>query len=567
MGSKSSSSSKKQSTNLNAESYYKNLIQNEINSDSGFGSSKTQIQMSIALKDAELWKDYKIKIQISDSENINNYKLIGETEKSQADESKIIHYNFIFVLDYYFERQQNLIFTIYKNNEIFSISSTVGNVMGSRGQVLTKNFPQELPEKLIISATGVKNHNISVSLILSVVLNLKNASIFYVIKKPKLGKDFMNQKHTNMNTNSSISSTNQMTSNTQKTNTSSTSQFVSVYKSEVRNSNTTNFLFNNLKIPFSVISGGEGDCPIIIEFHDYNSQRILGSYTTTTDKLTFQDKNFQVMTIYNNKSIPIIVSANCQYVKEFTFLDYLKGGLQLALSIGIDFTGSNGHPLDQGSLHFHGNHPNSYEKAIRSCGDIVAYYDYDQLFPVYGYGALLPGNNQVSHCFNLNFNPQDPNVHLIDEVMTIYRNAVTQLNFSGPTLFAPLINHVINTIKMDSKKNQYNVLLILTDGMINDMDQTINCLVEASYMPLSVIIVGIGRADFSNMNALDADDAPLVDSRGKKAIRDLVQFVPFYQFENDGRLLAQNVLEEVPRQVVEYFRNQGIPPGEAVIPI
>ena len=34
---------------------------------------------------------------------------------------------------------------------------------------------------------------------------------------------------------------------------------------------------------------------------------------------------------------------------------------------------------------------NSYEKAIKSCGDIVAYYDYDQLFPVFGYGAILPG--------------------------------------------------------------------------------------------------------------------------------------------------------------------------------
>jgi hypothetical protein len=561
MGAKSS---KKQSTNLQAESYYKNLIQNDINSDTGFGSSKTQIQMNIGLKNAEQWKDYSVKIQISDSENNKNYKLIGETEKSQADESKIINFNFILILDYYFERQQNLIFTIYKNGEIFSISTTVGNVMGSRGQVLIKDFPQEQPEKLFISASGVKNHNISVNLTLSVVFNLRNASIFYVIKKPKLGKELMSN---NLNTNININPDNSLNSSrsTHMTNTNTPSnQFVSVYKSEVRNSSNTNFVFYNLKIPFSVISGGEGDCPILIEFHDYYSQSILGSYTTTTDKLTFQDKNFQVIT---NQGIPLLVSANCQYIKEFTFLDYLKGGLQLALSIGIDFTGSNGHPLDQGSLHFAGSHPNSYEKAIRSCGDIVAYYDYDQLFPVYGYGAVLPGSNQVSHCFNLNFNPQDPNVHMIDEVLTTYRNAVTKINFSGPTLFAPLINHAINTIKLENKKNQYNILLILTDGMINDMDDTINALVEGSFLPLSVIIVGIGRADFGNMSVLDADDSPLIDSRGKKAVRDLVQFVPFYQFENDGRLLAQNVLEEVPRQVVEYFRNQGIAPGDPLIPI
>ena len=103
------------------------------------------------------------------------------------------------------------------------------------------------------------------------------------------------------------------------------------------------------------------------------------------------------------------------------------------------------------------------------------------------------------------------------------------------------------------------------DGIINDMDQTINALVEGSFLPLSVIIVGIGRNDFGNMNVLDADDSPLIDSKGRKSVRDLVQFVPFYQFENDGMKLAEHVLEEVPRQVVDYYRFIGVPPGDPIV--
>jgi len=49
-------------------------------------------------------------------------------------------------------------------------------------------------------------------------------------------------------------------------------------------------------------------------------------------------------------------------------------------------------------------------------------------------------------------------------------------------------------------------MLILTDGCIHDMAKTINLIVEASCLPLSIIIVGIGEADFSNMIALDSDD-------------------------------------------------------------
>jgi len=107
--------------------------------------------------------------------------------------------------------------------------------------------------------------------------------------------------------------------------------------------------------------------------------------------------------------------------------------------------------------------------------------------------------------------------------------------------------------------------MILTDGIIVDMNQTIDALVEASFLPISVIIIGIGNADFSNMNTLDADEIPLTNSKGVKACRDLVQFVPFNKFENNGKKLAAEVLEEIPRQVEEHFRAANIPPRDPII--
>jgi hypothetical protein len=54
------------------------------------------------------------------------------------------------------------------------------------------------------------------------------------------------------------------------------------------------------------------------------------------------------------------------------------------------------------------------------------------------------------------------------------------------------------------------------------------------------------------MNELDDDDMQMTDKNGKKTERDLVQFVPFRDYNNDGVALAKQVLEELPRQVVEY---------------
>ena len=96
----------------------------------------------------------------------------------------------------------------------------------------------------------------------------------------------------------------------------------------------------------------------------------------------------------------------------------------------------------------------------------------------------------------------------------------------GPTNFAPVINHAAAVASTDQTGANYYVLLIVTDGIITDMANTISAIVAASYLPMSIIIVGVGDADFDAMDALDADDRLLSDGR-RKAQRDIVQFVPF----------------------------------------
>jgi hypothetical protein len=57
---------------------------------------------------------------------------------------------------------------------------------------------------------------------------------------------------------------------------------------------------------------------------------------------------------------------------------------------------------------------------------------------------------------------------------------------------------------------KYFTVLILTDGEIHDMEQTIDEIVIASSLPVSIIIVGVGSGtNFRAMHELDADDGPL----------------------------------------------------------
>lgn len=98
------------------------------------------------------------------------------------------------------------------------------------------------------------------------------------------------------------------------------------------------------------------------------------------------------------------------------------------------------------------------------------------------------------------------------------------------------------------------------------MDKVIELIVNSCSLPLSIIIVGVGNADFANMSRLDGDGG-LYNSKGQKANRDIVQFVPFRDVQFNPDVLAQNLLAELPGQVVQYYQSLGIQPNKPPPPI
>uniref|UniRef100_A0A915EI09 Copine C-terminal domain-containing protein n=1 Tax=Ditylenchus dipsaci TaxID=166011 RepID=A0A915EI09_9BILA len=116
-------------------------------------------------------------------------------------------------------------------------------------------------------------------------------------------------------------------------------------------------------------------------------------------------------------------------------------------------------------------------------------------------------------------------------VLQAYATAIHQVKLSGDTNFAPTINAFASKTRAfytgnPNRDYKYQILLIITDGIITDMSETKKAILEASKLPLSIIIVGVGDADFSAMKELDGDDKTL-EYNGEKAKRDIVQILLF----------------------------------------
>ena len=434
----------------------------------------------------------------------------SEEKKPVNDE---IDFEKFYVCDYYFEKEQNLQIIIYKDETPFTIMTTLATIIGSRYSEFMKQIDDK--EFLIIKAVKLGKDKSYV-----------NIDIY--IKNDKSDSDYFknNKFFFKINANDT-----------------------KIYSSE---SNNSLGYFNKIIIPSFLLSP-----EYTVDFYDSKDNKHKGGYTKTLNQLRNNTKsnNLQFkMPISKNLSFSIY--DNSQYDPNIKLFDLISSGLRLKLSIGIDFTGSNGHPLDQNTLHcIIDDKPNDYERVIKSIGNILSNYNNEKLYPVYGFGALLNKYDQMaSMCFNINFQ-DNPEIYTIDNVLKVYRQNLEKLTFSGPTYFSPIINKVINDIKRKDKKNsiEYNILMILTDGVIDDIQETIDALVEGSFLPLSVIIVGIGDADFSNMVALDGNVNPLFSRKNVKWMRDLVQFIQYNKYKNDEKTLTKEILEEIPRQVIEYY--------------
>ncbi|CAG2215173.1 Copine-5,Copine-8,Copine-1,Copine-2,Copine-A,Copine-4,Copine-9,Copine-7,Copine-6,Copine-3 [Mytilus edulis] len=355
--------------------------------------------------------------------------------------------------------------------------------------------------------------------------------------------------------------------------------WVVVHRTEVIK-NTLNPTWRPFNLAENVMCGGDKNKDIKFDVFDYDndgSHDLIGTFITTITAMSeaikqpvsfpcINPKKKEKKRSYENSGIVHLTSFKLE--RNPSFLEFIYGGMQVNFTVGVDFTASNGDPKTANSLHYINPYqPNEYQQAIQAVGAVCQDYDTDKMFPALGFGAQIPPEMKVSMEFALNFNATNPYCAGIQGILDAYTNCIQQIRLYGPTNVSPIIYHVARFAEAAQKEeatkgaHAYFALLLLTDGVITDMDATRQAIVYCSGLPMSLIIVGVGNADFADMNFLDGDDGVLKGPNGQPAQRDIVQFVPFRDFKrvsgNDPNAsaaeLAKQVLAEVPQQVVKYY--------------
>lgn len=473
-----------------------------------------------------------------------------------------------FMLDYFFEERQNLRFDLYdvdsksanlsKHDFLGQAYCALGEVVGSLGSRL---------ERALGGVPGTKNCG-TIIVKAEELTNCRESVMMQFCGNKLDKKDFFGKSDPFMVFYRS----------------NEDGSFTICHKTEVIK-NTLNPVWQAFKIPVRALCNGDHDRTIKVEVYDWDrdgSHDFIGEFSTSYRELSRGQSQFNVYEVVNakkkGKKKKYLNSGTVTLLSflvdvDVTFLDYIKGGTQINFTVAIDFTASNGNPAQPTSLHYMSPYQlNAYAMALKAVGEIIQDYDSDKMFPALGFGAKLPPDGRISHEFALNGNPQNPYCAGIEGVMEAYYQSLKSVQLYGPTNFSPVINHVARYAASVKDGSQYFVLLIITDGVISDMAQTKESIVNASCLPMSIIIVGVGPAEFDAMVELDGDEVRIA-SRGRPAERDIVQFVPFRDYiDRTGNhilsmaRLAKDVLAEIPDQFLSYMRTRGIKPSPAPPP-
>mmetsp|Transcript_25390 Transcript_25390/g.62489 ORF Transcript_25390/g.62489 Transcript_25390/m.62489 type:complete len:708 (-) Transcript_25390:824-2947(-) len=368
-----------------------------------------------------------------------------------------------------------------------------------------------------------------------------------------------------------------------------------IWKSEAVKRNTSP-TWKEARLPLQMICNGDLHNPVKLTIWDYDKDYRLIDYigfveSTVSELLDkanektkvrdeakgkieeIESKRIPVFTVSKEKkrlfgfrgtklkSVGILKILKAQKSTIPSMLKYMSGGCSLDLMIGIDCTIANEERGSDKSLHYTTSQwLNDYQAGIQKLGSIVENFARGRNSSMWGMGARINGKAHDLHMFD------DKLITGKDLLQSYDRNIGNNENFKqGQAMrLKPLIEEATYlTIRNCRSRQCYTILTVFTAGNIIDLQDTIGLLCRAAEdAPISLVIIGVGNRDFSDIEKLCRTDfkATLRDARGIPIARDIISFVSFKQYGGNAAEVILQALKVIPEQLVTYFTTNGIKP-------
>jgi hypothetical protein len=215
--------------------------------------------------------------------------------------------------------------------------------------------------------------------------------------------------------------------------------------------------------------------------------------------------------------------------------------------------------------------PNDYLEAL---GNVYrAYSRFSQFMLAYGIGArTAPGEGPACSLFSMTGEYMDPYIESCDQLINSYSGTLKSVKLALPVKFSPLIKLICDLAQLEFGFNRgiksiknYFIVAVLMAGVIDDFEATLNKILEAAHLPVSVIFIKVGASQEDNdSSAL----RKLSEQAFKECERNFIDVLVYEKYKSTvgGRTtgLTQmakqqiefDLIKNIPKQVEKFFEIQ-----------
>ena len=224
------------------------------------------------------------------------------------------------------------------------------------------------------------------------------------------------------------------------------------------------------------------------DFYCYERQTVLSSLILSKNGI-YERK---IRDAYDSEKISIKLDKLKSQKDQNLLFDYLRSGIRFNCFVSFDYSNKDNSLVKNNNLNI-----------LKYITERFIGFTDDQLFHVAGFGAQSKTASNSVNSSNSVFCIGKSETYDLDKITSVLYNS-NNLNMIIPEkiiLLSPLINKIINDINISYKNNIYYVSFIFLSDDIDKSDykETINNIITSSYLPLSIIIIGVGDHDFTKM--------------------------------------------------------------------
>ena len=236
-------------------------------------------------------------------------------------------------------------------------------------------------------------------------------------------------------------------------------------------------------------------------------------------------------------------------VQNKSLFEYFKSGVKLSCFLSFDFSSSPNIPtLNDTRM--------NYTQLLKHINLIISSYTHNHIFYSNGFGAKY--KNSDESIFNLNMKEKkDSAIETIEKVNHNFDECIEKhlLKREKSIALSSLIKKINDDIYKLYEIRYYNVSFIFIRNNVNKNDLSLikDKIIESSYLPLTIFVIGIGKNDFIETKKLIGSKFQF-SSKGMEKMRNNIYFIDLIKdFSNNSEELISYTFKLLYKQIIEFF--------------